>query len=393
MACLLTVSCTTAAKTPSASTTPDVTTVAVAKAASRPMTHSVALTAEFRPYQEIDVMAKVAGYVQSINVDVGDHVKQGELLATLEVPEMADDQARAESMLARSKAEVTQAQDELERAESAHKMSHLAYARLADVAKKKAGLVAQQEIDDAQSKDLVGEAQVNAAKSNLNAAQQQVQVNTSELKKTHTMSDYLRVTAPFAGTITKRFADTGSMIQAGTSSSTQVMPVVRLSENSRLRLILPVPESSVPTIHIGQQVEVHVPTLNRSFVGKVARFDDRIQTATRTMDTEVDVENPSLVLIPGMFAEVDLTLDHRDHVLTIPVTAFDSTVDNAGRVMVVTPDNKIEVRNVVSGLQDASDVEIRSGLREGEMVITANRASLRAGEVVLPKLTSITEAP
>jgi len=357
------------------------------------MTHSVALTAEFRPYQEVDVMAKVAGYVQSINVDVGDRVKQGELLATLEVPEMADDQARAESMLARSKAEVAQAQDELERAESAHKMTHLAYTRLADVAKKKAGLVAQQEIDDAQSKDLVGEAQVNAAKSNLNAAQQQVQVSTSELKKTHTMGAYLRVTAPFAGTITKRFADTGSMIQAGTSSSTQVMPVVRLSQNSRLRLILPVPESAVPTVHIGQQVEVHVQTLNRSFPGKVARFADRIQTATRTMDTEVDVENPSLVLIPGMFAEVDLTLDHRDNVLTIPVTAFDSTGDNAGRVMVVTPDNKIEVRDVVPGLQDTSDVEIRSGLKDGEMVITANRASLRAGEEVRPKLTSIAAAP
>lgn len=393
-ACLLTAACTTAAKSPpSASTTSDTTIVAVAKASPRPMTHSVALTAEFRPYQEVDVMAKVAGYVQSINVDVGDRVKQGELLATLEVPEMADDQARAESMLARSKAEVAQAQDELERAESAHKMAHLAYARLADVAKKKAGLVAQQEIDDAQSKDLVGEAQVNAAKSNLNAAQQQVQVSTSELKKTHTMGDYLRVTAPFAGTITKRFADTGSMIQAGTSSSTQVMPVVRLSQNSRLRLILPVPESAVPTVHIGQQVEVHVQTLNRSFPGKVARFADRIQTATRTMDTEVDVENPSLVLIPGMFAEVDLTLDHRDNVLTIPVTAFDSTGDNAGRVMVVTPDNKIEVRDVVPGLQDTSDVEIRSGLKDGEMVITANRASLRAGEEVRPKLTSIAAAP
>jgi RND family efflux transporter MFP subunit len=357
------------------------------------MTHTVALTAEFRPYQEIDVMAKIAGYVQSINVDAGDRVKEGELLATLEVPEMADDQARAESMLARSKAEVAQAQDELQRAESAHNMAHLSYTRLADVAKKQKGLVAQQEVDDAQSKDLVAEAQVNAAKSNLAAARQQVQVNTSELRKTRTMGEYLRVTAPFAGTITKRFADTGSMIQAGTSSSTQVMPVVRLSENRRLRLILPVPESAVPTVHIGQQVEVHVPTLKRSFPGKVARFADRIQTSTRTMDTEVDVENPSLVLIPGMFAEVDLTLDHRDSVLTVPVTAFDSTGDNAGRVMVVTPDNKIELRDVVPGLQDTANVEIRSGLEDGDMVITANRASLHAGEEVRPKLTSIAAAP
>jgi multidrug efflux pump subunit AcrA (membrane-fusion protein) len=111
------------------------------------------------------------------------------------------------------------------------------------------------------------------------------------------------------------------------------------------------------------------------------------------MDTEVDVDNASLLLIPGMFAEVDLTLDHRDSVLTIPVTAYDSTGDTAGRVMVVTPENRIEVRNVAPGLQDASNIEIRSGLQEGDTVITANRASLRAGEQVRPKLTSIASAP
>ena len=88
------------------------------------------------------------------------------------------------------------------------------------------------------------------------------------MQKVKTMMDYTRVTAPFAGVITKRYADTGSMIQAGTASQTQAMPVVRLSENSLLRLILPVPESAVPTVHIGQQVEVRVPTLNRSFPGQ-----------------------------------------------------------------------------------------------------------------------------
>ena len=123
-----------------------------------------------------------------------------------------------------------------------------------------------------------------------------------------TLIEYTRVTAPFAGVITKRYADTGSMIQAGTASQTQAMPVVRLSENSLLRLILPVPESAVPTVHIGQPVEVRVPTLNRSFPGRVARFTGKISSSTRTMETEVDVPNPNLVLMPGMYAEVDLTL-------------------------------------------------------------------------------------
>jgi RND family efflux transporter MFP subunit len=395
LACLLAASCSgvqkTAAKDEKA---PDIPVVAVAKAVIQDMSHALVVTAEFRPYQEIDVMSKVAGYVKSIDVDVGDRVQQGQLLAVLEVPEMADDQTRAQSMLSRSEAEVTHAQDELQRAESAHGIAHLSYTRLADVAKQKAGLVAQQEIDDAQSRDLMAEAQVNAAKSNIATARQQVQVSTSELQRTRTMTDYLRVTAPFAGVVTKRYADTGSMIQAGTSSSTQVMPVVKLSQNSRLRLILPVPESAVPTVHIGQQVEVRVPTLNRSFPGKVARFADKIQQATRTMDTEVDVENANLLLIPGMYAEVNLTLDHRNNVLTIPVTALDSSGESAGagRVTVVTPDNQIAIQDVVPGLQDASNVEIRSGLHEGDMVVTANRATLHAGEQVRPKLAAVPAA-
>lgn len=361
--------------------------VAVAKAQTEDMSRGVVITAEFKPYQEIDVMAKVAGYVKDINVDVGSRVKEGDLLAVLEIPEMADDQARAQSVLSRSQAEVARARDELQRAEQSRKIAHLSYTRLADVAKQKAGLVAQQEVDDAQSKDLVAEAQVNAAKSSLSAAEQQVQVSTAELQKIKTLLEYTRVTAPFTGVVTKRYADTGSMIPAGTSSSTQVMPIVKLSENSRLRLVLPVPESAVPTVHIGQQVEVRVPTLNRSFPGKVARFADKIAMATRTMDTEVDVENPSLVLIPGMFAEVNLTLDHRSAALTVPIPAVDvnSDEESSGQVTVVTPENHIEVRKVKLGIQTATDVEVLTGLREGDLVVTSNRSSLRAGQEVRPK--------
>lgn len=254
---------------------PDAPTVAVAKATLEDLSRGMVLTAEFKPYQEVDIMAKVAGYVKSITVDVGDRVKEGQLLATLEIPEMADDRARAQAALDRSQAEVTRAQDQVQQAESAHEVAHLTYSRLAQVSKQKPGLVAQQEVDDAHGKDLVAEAQISAARSNLAAAQEQVHVNNAELQKIKTLLDYTRVTAPFAGVITKRYADTGSMIQAGTASSSQAMPLVRLSENSLLRLILPVPESAVPTVHIGQQVEVRVKTLNRSFSGRVTRFDEK----------------------------------------------------------------------------------------------------------------------
>jgi len=374
--------------------TSDVVTVAVAKAAVEDMSTGIVLTAEFKPNQEIDVMAKVAGYVKKISVDVGDRVQEGQLLATIEVPEMTDDQTRAQSMLNRSQAELARTRDELKRAESSHNIAHLSYTRLSEVAKQKPGLVAQQEIDDAQSKDLVAEAQISSARSGVAAAEQQVQVSSAEVQKTKTLLDYTHVTAPFAGVVTRRYADTGAMIQAGTSSSTQAMPVVRLSENNRLRLILPVPESAVPTVHVGQKVDVRVPTLGRSFPGVVARFAEKVSSATRTMDTEVDVPNPNLVLIPGMYAQANLTLDHRNRVLTAPIVALDLAGNDAsGQVVVVTPDNRLEIRKVQLGLQTENKVEVRSGLREGELVVTGNRSTLRQGQQVRPKLTEAATPP
>ncbi|HEY1240290.1 MAG TPA: efflux RND transporter periplasmic adaptor subunit [Bryobacteraceae bacterium] len=369
-------------------------TVPVARVTSESLSRGLVLTAEFKPYQEVDVMAKIAGYISKINVDIGDRVRQGELLATLEVPEMADDLRRAAAALDRSQAEVGRAKDELQRAQSAHEIAHISFERLSAVSAKKPGLVAQQEIDDAHSKDLVSEAQVSAAKSALAAANEQVRVSQAEMQKIQTMIQYTRVTAPFAGVITKRYADTGSMIQAGTASQSQAMPVVRLSENNLLRLILPVPESSVPTVHLGQQVEVQVQTLHRSFPGKVARFADKLSLATRTMDTEVDVPNPTLVLVPGMYAEVNLTLDRRNSTLAVPVLAVDldsnsSGTASTGRVMVVTPNNRVEVRKIQLGLETPDKYEVRSGLNDGDAVVLSGRSGLQPGQEVRPKVTSL----
>lgn len=358
-------------------------TVSVTKVAIANLARDLVLTGEFKPFQSIDVMAKVAGYIKTINVDVGSRVQAGQLLATLEIPEMADDLARAKATIERSESEVARARDELQRAQSVRDIAHLSYTRLDNVSKAKPGLVAQQEIDDAQSKDQVASTQIAAAQSALAAAQQQVQVSDAELARVNTMFNYTKVTAPFAGVITKRYADIGSMIQAGTASTTQAMPVVQLAENTKLRLILPVPESVVATVHIGQQVDVNVPTLKRTFPGKVARFADSLTLDTRTMHTEVDVLNPAWILIPGMYAEVSLGLDRRDHVLTIPVTAV-----HDGRVYVVSPDNRIEIRKVETGLETAESVEVRSGVKEGEMVVMGGTGGLQPGAAVKPKMAS-----
>lgn len=372
-------------------------TVAVAKASVQDLARDLSMTAELKPYQEIEVMAKVAGYVKAIYVDIGDKVKKGQLLAVLEVPEMADDLARAGSALKASEAEAIRAKDELRRAQATHEIANLSFTRLSKVAAQRPGLVAQQELDDARSKDLAAEAQVAAARSSLEAANEKVRESRAALSRVKTMFDYARVTAPFDGVVTKRFADTGSMIQAGTASQTQAMPVVRLSQNSMLRIVVPVPESAVPTVHVGQQVDVRVPTLNRSFSGKVTRFASKVSASTRTMDTEIDVANPNLVMVPGMYAEVKLGLEQRKGVLAVPVTAVDLAGGNGanqagaaalkGRVMVVTPANVIEPREVTLGLETANKIEVLSGLKEGDLVVIGGRSSLQAGQHVQPKVT------
>src|SRR5450432_2050116 len=125
----------------------EIPTVAVAKATTENLGHDLVLTAEFKPFQEVDVMAKVSGYVKEIRVDVGDRVREGDLLATLEVPEMADDLRKSQAGVRHSQSEVARAQDEIARAKSAHDIAHLSYNRLFQASQKRPGLIAQQEID------------------------------------------------------------------------------------------------------------------------------------------------------------------------------------------------------------------------------------------------------
>ena len=148
------------------------------------------------------------------------------------------------------------------------------------------------------AKDREAEAQVDSAKAAITAAEQQIRVAQAGEQRIHTLQAYQRITAPFAGVISKRYADPGAMIQAGTSSSSQAMPVVRLSEIARLRLVFAVPESAVPRIHVGGAIGIRVNAVNRQIQGKVSRFPDDCKPTTRTMDTEVDVDNPVAIWRP-----------------------------------------------------------------------------------------------
>jgi RND family efflux transporter MFP subunit len=372
-------SCTNPARTAEASA--NIPSVAVVRVSRQTLERDLVLAAEFRPYQEIDLHAKVAGYLKQINVDVGDRVRTGDLIAILEVPEMADEDAQAEATKKRSEAELTRARGELARVESAHEIAHLAYQRLADVAKSRPNLIAQQELDDALSKDKGTEAAVDAAKAAVAVAEQQIRVAEANDNRLHTLEAYTRIAAPFTGVISKRYADPGALIQAGTSSSSQAMPLVRLSEVDRLRLVLDVPESAFPQIHVGVPIQVRVDAVGREFTGRVSRFSDRLQTSTRTMKTEVDIANPNDQLAPGMYGEARLPLERRVNALTLPVEAV-TNADSKVSLFIVNDQNRLEKRDVDLGMETPERREILKGLKEGDRVVIGKAAALRPGDPV-----------
>jgi RND family efflux transporter MFP subunit len=359
--------------------------VPVAAASRADLTNTVSLTAEFEPFQEVEVMAKVAGYVQEIRVDIGQRVNAGQVLAVLEVPELHDDVTRAVASVEQRAAEVSAAEDEVSRSESAYQIARISFERIQQVSKREPGLIAQQEIDEAQSRELMTKAQVAAAKSRLRVALQHLEVAKAEASRQRTFQRYITITAPFSGTITKRYANKGAMVQAGTASQSQAMPVVRLSQIDLLRLRLPVPESMVPAVRVGRPVEVRVNALGRTFQGKVARYTGKLDTGTRAMITEVDVPNPTGEILPGMYAEVTLGLDQREQVLSVPLEAIDRA-GNATRVYLVDDSGAVRIVPVVLGLEDAHRVEIRSGLSEGDRVVVGQRSGLKEGQVVRAKL-------
>jgi len=359
---------------------------AVVKVARGNIADSLEIASEFQPFQEVDVYAKVSGYIQKLNVDYGSHVKQGQVLATLEIPELQQQLQQDQASVRRSDQELTRAREDLNRAQSAYTVTHITYTRLADVQKSRPELVAQQEIDVSKGKDMEADAEVSSQKAALAGAERALLVAKAALGKDQAMFDYARMTAPFDGVITQMYARTGALLPAGTSANKGDSALCRLSQNSLLRLVIPVPERAVPNIRIGESVAVDVSGVKRTFEGKIVRFSDQIDMNTRTMHTEVDVPNPKYELVSGMYASVKIPLHSTAKVLTLPIQAVQAGEAGKGTVMVVNGSNKIESRNVALGLQSASDIEITSGLQENETVIFGAQSQFKNGELVSPKL-------
>ena len=347
------------AQTPPADDTASLPTVSVEKVTREDMSEEDTVQAEFRPYVNVELHAKVSGYVKDMNVDFGDKVKAGELLATLEVPELHDDLNNAIA-------------DE-QKAEADYTNDDLIYTRLMGVNRQHPNLVAQQDLDTALANEQAAAAGIAAAK--------------AEVGKYETLVGYTQIISPFDGVVTWRYADPGALIQAGTSSDTQSLALVTVSDNYLLRLDFPVDVNYVKDIRVGDTVQVRVSSLdNKIFRGTITRFTREVDDQTRQMTTEIEVPNPDLEIVPGMYAWVVLQVEKHPQALAVPTEAvMPGSSTTTGTVLVVNANDEIEQRAVTLGLETPTAYEVLSGLREGELVIVGNPSGYQAGQKVQPE--------
>lgn len=364
-------------------------TASVSPVQRRDISSNLTVAGEFQPYQEVELHAKVSGYIRRINVDIGDRVKLGQVIATLEVPELSAQVTAAQAQVRHSQSEIARAQSGVNLAEANYAALHAAYTRLAEASKRRPGLIAEQELDDARAKDQDAEAKIGVAKSALEAAKEQLGISQAEGQRVQSLKDYSVVTAPFNGVVTMRYADVGSLIQAGTASNTQSMPVVKVAQSDLLRLRMPVPEVDVPFIKVGGDVKIKLQATGRQIKGKIVRFTRELSSSTRTMLAEVDVPNKDLSLSTGMTAEVTIVLQEQKNVLTVPAGAVVKSDDGSSYVLVVSSANKVEKVPVMLGIQGADYVQIIRGLSEHQLVIVSGQGSYQAGQTVLPKTSTI----
>jgi RND family efflux transporter MFP subunit len=331
-------------------------TVGVAKVTRQNMYNEVPIPAEFRPYVQSQLHAIVTGYVSKMLVDFGDKVKQGQVLATLNVPELQD--------------QFNDAMANQQQAQANYDNEHLLYTRLQEVNQEHPKLVAQQDLDTARSKDANSAAAVAAAKARVGELQ--------------TRMSYTNIVAPFDGVITQRSVDPGALVQAGTNSD-RAPELLQVSDNYHLRLDFPVSVDFVQDVRVGVPVNVKVDSLHgKLFSGRISRFQNEVNDQTRTMITEIEIDNPDLEIVPGMYAVVLFQYAKRPNALAVPTEAISDPKNPT--VYLIGSDHKIEDRPVTLGVEMPDKFQVTNGLQEGDLVMIGNRSQVHPGQQVEVKI-------
>lgn len=321
------------------------------------------LPASIQPLEEAVLYARANGYVKRWLVDLGDKVKADQLLAEIEIPEIDQELLQGRAALAKAQASKTQAEAGQGLAKSRLERT----GKLVD-----AGVATQQELEQTQAESAVGDSTVNVAQAAIEAEQ-------ANIHRLADLQQFSRVTAPFAGTITSRSVDRGSLVTAGNAT-----PLFRIAATDTMRVFVQVPQDVAPSIKLGGAAKVTVREFSgQTFDGQVAHTAGALDSATRTLNTEIRVPNPDGKLLSGMYAEVALNLSAARQVYEIPATALLNDAQGL-RVAVVTAQNTLHLQPISIERDLGATLQIASGLSGSERVVQIAGAELSEGQKVEP---------
>ncbi len=333
--------------------------VTVVQPVTKPAVLSIALPASVEALDQATLYAKVSGYVQWINVDKGDRVKRGAVLAQLEVPEV-DKQYQS------ALAVVQQADAEEERAQAEATLKQVTYKRLADVRQSKPDVLPQQEVDAARAAYEVAQGDAKLAKAKVALAR-------AEVGRLEALRQFAKITAPFDGVITARFVDPGALIQQGSGSAGS--PVVTIASMDTVRVYVYVPEADVSYVDRGKPAMVLLNALpGKGSPGRITRFASALDPQTRTMKTEIDLANPGHRILPGMYGTAELKLAAEGQGLFVPDPAIHRDSQGHPFVFVVVQE-KLRKMSIETGLDDGSMIQVK-GLRGDESVVLSGTTNL-----------------
>lgn len=355
----------------------DVVSVQVERPERHDLSRQVSIPASVEAFEQTTLYAKAAGYLKWIKVDIGDPVRKGEVIAEIDIPEMAPEYRGSEAEVERAKANVENAQAELERAKAELQLKKLTYERLKSIREQEPDVLPQQEVDEAKAQFEVARALVSVAESKIKVATSEAGRAEASRARLATLMEYVKIRAPFGGIVTRRYVDPGALIQQATSQ-TNVSPIVTVARVDTLRVFIDVPEPEVPFVKKGNPVTLIVDALpGKVFEGTATRFATALDPKTRTMRTEIDIPNRSGELRPGMYGRVKLTLERRANVLTVPASALIAEGNKLSIFTVV--DGKARRVEVQTGFDDGTRVEITKGLTGNEPVITTGKSAVKDG--------------
>ena len=351
--------------------------VQVATPVRREVVRSVELPASVKAFEAATIYSKVSGYLASIEVDIGDRVQEGQLIATIDVPEIRDQHREAEAELAATRASYASAEAELERAQAELALRELTHQRLQAVRAAEPDVLAQQTVDEASAELGTARASVRMIESRMQRIESEVMQVEAASQRLQTLVGFSRVTAPFGGIVTHRYSDPGALLQAATSSQS-AQRIVTVASLDTVRLLVDVPEAEAPFVQVGDRARVTVDALpGRRFEGAVARFAGVLDTATRTMRTEIDLANPEWILRPGMYGRATLTLDERENVLTVPADALHA--DEDGSFVYTVSDGVVQRIDVEPVVGNGVIAEVTAGLDGTERVVVTARGPISDG--------------